>query len=180
MANWVVPQPWGTSGRSDRCVRGHGNRSCPPAPFWVQRGEPLLVERVDHLADVVSPIRSSKVMSRTVWPWADINTTTARRAGTGSFAVRETRASLRSSSIDKDRTNKTRPTPHHQSWRQSRAARPQVDDPTNDPSRALSLPLSRQWRSRRSTAGRTAPAAQFVQGTIGSWPGEKFSSRPSV
>jgi hypothetical protein len=45
------------------------------------------------------------VMSGTACPWADINTTIARRNRTGSFAVRPIRASFRPSSIDNDRTN---------------------------------------------------------------------------
>lgn len=44
-------------------------------------------------------------MSLTVWPWADINTTIARRSFTGSFALRLIPCSFWPSSILTGRTN---------------------------------------------------------------------------
>jgi hypothetical protein len=60
---------------------------------------------MDHITHVVVLTCSNDVMSRTVWPWADIRTTIARRSRIGSFAVREILCSLRPSSMDNGRTN---------------------------------------------------------------------------
>lgn len=48
-----------------------------------------------HAPKVLSALSCVNVlMSRTVWPWPDISTTTARRSLTGSFAARATRTVL--------------------------------------------------------------------------------------
>jgi hypothetical protein len=63
-------------------------------------------------------------MSRTARPWPDINTTTARRSLTGSFAVRLIRCSCRPSSTDNGRTNtsgqRATTTSHTSGWKATR------------------------------------------------------------
>jgi len=51
----AAPSRRGRSGRSCRssCGAVHRSASGSPAPFWVQRVEPPLVERVDHIGHVV-------------------------------------------------------------------------------------------------------------------------------
>jgi hypothetical protein len=49
--------------------------------------------------------RNNEVMSRTVWPWPNIITTSARRNRIGFFMLRVILCSLRPSSMDNGRTD---------------------------------------------------------------------------
>jgi hypothetical protein len=95
---------------SERTVPTRGVELDAHRQRWVQRREPSLVERVDHITHVVALTCINDVMSGTSCLWADINTTIARRNRTGSFAVRPIQVSFRPPSMDNGRTNTPRTT----------------------------------------------------------------------